>query len=103
MDSTPADKVQQALLKHVHLLSAQQYPHTPNALTLDHALEALLNAPRIVSNSKPVSWQYLAPPPDGTILLAWQPHAQLGNNYSSDGYIFPEPESCLHHKHRGYV
>lgn len=100
---SPADRVPAGLLKHVHLLSAQQFPQQANSLSLDLVLEHLGNAPRIVTSSKPVSWQYITPPSDGTLFLAWQPTNHLGNTFASDGYVFPEPETVLHQLCRGYV
>lgn len=103
MDAGPGDKVPAGLLAHVHLLSAHSYPLHQQPLSLDSVLTELLNAPRIVGSQKSVAWQYLAPPRDGSILLAWQPTAQMGNTYASDGFIFAEPEQMFRQTCRDYV
>ena len=88
-------------LPHVHLLSSYPYPVLAS-LSVEHALDYLLQAPRVVRDLAPVSWTYLHPPGDGTILLAWQPPTHQ-SRFSSDGYVWLDPESTFTHDVRGYV
>lgn len=103
MERDPADKIPAGLLAHVHLLSAHAYPHHPQGLSLENVLNELLAAPRIVGSLKAVAWQYLPPPRDGTVLLAWQPTLQMDTTYATDGFVFAEPEQVFHQACRSYV
>ena len=91
-------------LPHVHLVSSFRYP-TLAHITVDQAVEFLLQATKIVKDMAPMSWQYFQiPPTDGTVLLEWQPVNQRSNAYASDGYIWADPElSFTQETQRGYV
>lgn len=100
----PSYGVGAALLQHVHLLSTTRYPFTPSPLSPEHALEYLLQCPKIVRERAAMAWQYMiTPPSDGTVILAWQPLSQLGTQFSSDGYVWAEPEKHFTNDVRGHV
>jgi len=99
----PSGGVPQALLQHVHLQSAYQYPYTPQPLTSEQAIDYLLNAPRIIRELTSVAWTYLNQPADGTLLLTWQPVNQLGQSFASDGYLWASVENAFTQEIRGYV
>lgn len=48
-------------------------------------------------------WTFLDGPPDGTVMLTWQPQNHLGNNFASDGYIWADQEQAFTFESRGYV
>lgn len=48
-------------------------------------------------------WTFLDGPPDGTVMLTWQPQNHLGNNFASDGYIWADQEQAFSFESRGYV
>jgi hypothetical protein len=48
-------------------------------------------------------WTFLEAPPDGTVMLTWQPLAHLGNNFASDGYVWADAEQAFTFEARGYV
>ncbi len=73
------------------------------ALPVEQSLEHLLQAPKIVKAVAPMSWTYLQAPPDGTMFLAWQPVAQRGASFSSDGYVWADPEAAFTFEVQGYV
>ena len=103
MATDPGDKVPPNLLAHVHLVSTYAFSFHPSPLNLDTALSHLLNAPKIVGEHSPVNWQYVTPPRDGTIFLAWQPTKQMGTTCATDGYVWAEPERILMQENKGYV
>lgn len=103
MASEPSQTVQPSyLLQHIHLCVAVQYPYTPLPLQPERVLSELSKAPQVVRN-RPVQWQYLSAPRDGTLLLTWHPRNQLGDNYASDGYVWFGPERTQPHAQDGYV
>lgn len=90
-------------LPHVHLISDFRFP-VLHSLNPEQIIEYLTNAPRIVKEVQPMSWQYLAqPPPDGTLLLVWQPEAQRGTQSASDGYLYADAEQSFQQPIAGYV
>ncbi|KAL9057799.1 MAG: hypothetical protein Q9162_002140 [Coniocarpon cinnabarinum] len=99
----PSYNVPPALLEHVHLISSHRFPAHQQSLPLDTITEHLLAAPLILRDRAAVSWQYIRPPPNGTIFLAWQAHNQLHNTFATDGYIWPEPEQQVQKDCKGYV
>lgn len=66
------------------------------------AVEYLASAPR-VCQTQPMHWTFLEAPPDGTVMLTWQPLNRLGNNFASDGYIWADQEQAFVFECRGYV
>ncbi|EKG21244.1 hypothetical protein MPH_01436 [Macrophomina phaseolina MS6] len=100
----PSFGVPQFLLPHVHLISSYRYP-TLATLSIEQAVDFLLNAPKIVKDVAPMTWQYFQNPPnDGTVFLEWQPVNQRGNAYASDGYVWADPESSYSYEsQRGYT
>ncbi|KAJ6122379.1 hypothetical protein N7512_004844 [Penicillium capsulatum] len=66
------------------------------------AVEYLASAPR-VCQSQPMHWTMLDGPADGTVILTWQPMAQLGNNFASDGYVWADVEQAFTFESRGYT
>ena len=50
-----------------------------------------------------MNWMFLDGPHDGSVLLVWQPLAQLGTKFASDGYVYADAEEVFMHQHRGYV
>ena len=72
-------------------------------MQLDVAFQRLYEAPKVVKEMAPMSWQYLAPPPqDGTVFLTWI-GPRLQNQFPSDGYIWPGPEERQLQDFGGYV
>lgn len=49
-----------------------------------------------------MSWMYLDCPPDGEVMLVWQP-SQLRTQAASDGFIWADAESAFSSEMRGYV
>ena len=86
----------------MHLISKNRYPITNNP-SLETIVGYLLEAPKIVRDLQPVQWQYLDAPPDGTVLLAWQPLEYMGTNYASDGYVWADAEQTFKSDVRGYT
>lgn len=72
-------------------------------LPTDTVLEYLLSAPRIVRELHPMHWTFLDGPPDGSVMLTWQPLNQLGANFASDGYVWADVEQAFTFEARGYV
>lgn len=86
----------------MHLVSKSRYPVT-NSLTMETAVDYLLSAPGVVRELQPMHWMFLDGPPDGTVMLAWQPLHQLGTNFASDGYVWADAEQAFTTEARGYV
>lgn len=63
----------------------------------------LLEAPRITREAAGMSWTFLDAPQDGTVMLVWQPLAQMGTGASSDGYLWADPEQAFSSEAKGYV
>ena len=42
-------------------------------------------------------------PPDGSVMLTWQPLNYLGTNFASDGYVWADVEQAFSFEARGYV
>lgn len=72
-------------------------------LTMEAAVEYLLSAPKIVRELQPMHWMFLDAPPDGTLMLTWQPLNHLGTNFASDGYVWGDAEQVYTTEARGYV
>ncbi|KAL9943707.1 hypothetical protein D7B24_002230 [Verticillium nonalfalfae] len=83
----PSDAIEDQLLPHVHLISANQYPNQ-GRLDLQHVTKWLLGAPQVAKDKAPFFWTYLDRPNDGQVLLTWQPLKRLGTNYASDGIVW---------------
>ncbi|KAF2259453.1 DUF1750-domain-containing protein [Lojkania enalia] len=97
----PSGLVPDSVLPHVHLVSTYRFPTLPS-LQPAHALEHLIKGPTIVKDTSSVAWTYFAiPPPDGTVLLTWQP-PRLGNQFASDGLVWADAEMDYHMEIRGY-
>jgi hypothetical protein len=89
-------------LAHVHLVSSYRFPTLPG-LQAAQALEYLIKGPQITRDTSPVAWSYFAsPPPDGTVILTWQP-PRMGNMFASDGMVWADAESAYDMNVRGYV
>jgi hypothetical protein len=89
-------------LPHVHLVSTYRFPTLQN-LQPALALEYLVKGPSIVKDAAAVAWNYFAsPPPDGTVLLTWQP-PRLGTHFASDGLVWADAEIAYDMNIRGYV
>lgn len=89
-------------LAHVHLLSAYRFPTLPS-LQPAQALEYLLKGPQIVRDTSPVVWTFFSsPPPDGSVVLAWQPQ-RMQTHFASDGMVWADPETAYDMNVRGYV
>ena len=89
-------------LNHVHLVSTFRYP-TLTAVGINKIAENLLQAPRITKEISSVNWRFLDCPPDGTVILAWQPLAQLGTRFATDGYVWADAEQFVSQQYQGYV
>ena len=101
----PSSTVDRQLLPHLHLLLNVQFPRPQpihGGLPVDKVIEFLLHAVRFTRSEKTVSWQFLNGPPDGTISVAWQPPS-MKTEFSSDGYVYADPERAFSQQVRGYV
>lgn len=98
----PAAGVPRELLSHLHLVSKYRYPSL-NHISLETVVSYLCEAPKIVHDSQPMVWQFLEAPPDGTVLLTWQPLEHLGTNFASDGYVWADVEHAFSSEQNGYV
>lgn len=50
-----------------------------------------------------MNWMFLDAPPDGSVMLVWQPLNKLGTRFASDGYVWADQEQFMRHPHQGYV
>lgn len=82
-------------------MSSYTFPRLPQ-VNLDIAVEYLIQAPRITKEVAPMTWMYLDCPPDGEVMLVWQP-SQLRTYAASDGYVWADAESAFSSEMRGYV
>ncbi|ROT37412.1 DUF1750-domain-containing protein [Sodiomyces alkalinus F11] len=83
----PSDGIDPELLRHIHLVSANQYPHQAQ-IDFNQVTKWLLAAPQIAKDKAPFFWTYLDRPSEGHILLTWQPLKRLGTHFASDGIIW---------------
>lgn len=86
----------------MHLVSKNRYPINNNP-SLETIVGYLLEAPKIVRDLQPMQWQFLESPPDGSLMLTWQPLEHTGTLFASDGYIYGDPEQSFKSEVRGYV
>lgn len=70
---------------------------------METAVDYLLAAPGVVRELQPMHWMFLDGPPDGTVMLVWQPLHHLGTNFASDGYVWADAEQAFTTEARGYV
>ncbi|KAF2853948.1 DUF1750-domain-containing protein [Plenodomus tracheiphilus IPT5] len=97
----PSAHVPGNILQHVHLVSSYRFPALP-ALQPAQALEYLIKGPQITRDTSPVAWTYFpSPPPDGTIILTWQP-PRMATQFASDGMIWADVEQMYDVNVRGY-
>ncbi|KAF2030838.1 DUF1750-domain-containing protein [Setomelanomma holmii] len=98
----PSAQVPNHLLAHVHLISSYRFP-TTRSLQPAEALEHLIKGPQIVRDTSPVVWTYFtSPPPDGTVVLTWQP-PRMQTHFASDGMVWADPETAYDMNIRGYT
>ena len=71
-------------------------------LGLDTTVEYLLQAPKITREVSSMVWTFLNAPPDGTVMLVWQPPS-LQTRFASDGYVWGDVEKKYVQEYRGYV
>ncbi|KAM0332219.1 hypothetical protein ACHAQA_002494 [Verticillium albo-atrum] len=83
----PSDAIEDQLLPHVHLVSANQYPNQ-GRLDLQLVTKWLMSAPQVAKDKAPFFWTYLDRPNDGHTFLTWQPLKRLNTNFASDGIIW---------------
>ncbi|ETI19286.1 hypothetical protein G647_09118 [Cladophialophora carrionii CBS 160.54] len=102
MMKDPAAGVPAQLLPHLHLVSKYRYPITSNP-AVDTIVGYLLEAPKIVRDLQPMQWQFIDTPPDGSLILEWQPLEYLGTSYASDGFIWADVEHVYKSEVRGYT
>ncbi|BDD61085.1 hypothetical protein MAP00_006159 [Monascus purpureus] len=98
----PASRVPAQLLPHMHLVSRYRYP-LMHMLPTDTVVEYLLSAPKVVRELQPMHWTFIDGPPDGTVMLTWQPLNHLGTNFASDGYVWADVEQSFTFEARGYT
>ena len=67
------------------------------------AVDYLIDAPKVTRDIAPMSWQFLDAPPDGTVMLQWQPLGHMGTHAATDGYVWPGPEALFTTQNRNYV
>ena len=81
-------------LRHVHLVCGQRYPFLSQP-SLGTVVGHLTEAPKITRDIKTMTWMFLLePPPDGTVMLVWQP-SQMGASFASDGYVWADAEQAF--------
>ncbi|GAB7347587.1 hypothetical protein MBLNU459_g4468t1 [Dothideomycetes sp. NU459] len=97
----PSYGVPHQLLPHVHLISGQKYPQQQQ-LNIDQAYQYLFEAPKVVKQIAPMSWQYLSGPNDGTVFLTWI-GPRMQNQFPTDGYVWADPEQRYTHDFGGYT
>ncbi|KAI9708384.1 MAG: hypothetical protein M1820_004088 [Bogoriella megaspora] len=97
----PGDGVPPALLPHVHLVSRHQFPILQQP-GLELITEYLSQAPAITRDAAPMFWTYLTAPPDGSLILTWQPPRNQVQ-FGTDGYIWADSESLFTRECRGYT
>jgi hypothetical protein len=88
-------------LPHVHLISGHKYPFSPQ-LSIDGAYTYLFDAPKVVKQVAPMSWQYISAPQDGTVFLTWI-GGRMQNQFPTDGYVWVDPEQRYTQDFGGYV
>jgi hypothetical protein len=86
----------------MHLVSKNRFPSL-TSLSLETVVEFLLQAPKIVRDLQPMHWMMLDGPPDGSLMLVWQPLNHLGTNFATDGYVWADAEQAYNTTSRGYV
>ncbi|EMC95667.1 hypothetical protein BAUCODRAFT_42961, partial [Baudoinia panamericana UAMH 10762] len=86
---------------HVHLISGRRFPLIAGPLSIDQAVTYLLDAPTIVSRLAAMSWTYVQAPQDGTLWLEYIPPEK--ERFSSDGYVWGDPETSICHEFNGYT
>ena len=84
----------------MHLRSRHQYP-VHQQLGFNNILEYLSNARQVVRNVAPMQWQFLTCPPDGSLMLVWQPVEEQG--FGTDGYVWGDAETTFSENHGRYV
>ncbi|KAK3945358.1 SWI/SNF and RSC complexes subunit ssr4 [Diplogelasinospora grovesii] len=87
----PSQNVNVDLLPHVHLISTFRYATMPR-VDLQEVTKWLMSAPKIARDTAPFFWTYLDCPPDGSIILTWQPTGRRSVEFASDGYVWSQPE-----------
>lgn len=86
----------------MHLVSKYRYP-TIHQATTETIISFLMEAPKIVRDLQPMHWTYLDAPPDGSLMLVWQPLEQMQTAFASDGYIYADMEHAFCSENKGYV
>ena len=66
-------------------------------------VDYLVKAQQVTKEVAPMNWMFLDAPPDGTVLLVWQPLMQLQTRFASDGYVWADAEQSFCQEYRGYV
>lgn len=90
------------LQPHVHLISLHRYPSIAS-LNVEAAFRYLLDAPSIVKQIAPMSWNYVSTPQAGTLWLEWIPLEKSDQPFPSDGYVWADPESSYRQEFGGYT
>lgn len=101
----PSSGIPLELSGHIHLLLNVPFPRpqpAPGGLPVDKVIEILLQAVQMTRRERTVSWQFLDAPPDGTLLVAWQPPS-MENRFATDGYEYADVERAFSQQARGYV
>ncbi|KAI5253770.1 DUF1750-domain-containing protein [Aureobasidium subglaciale] len=98
----PSFGVPAQLLPHVHLISGHKYPFSPQ-LSIDGAYSYLFEAPKVVKQVAPMSWQYISAPQDGTVFLTWIGGRMQNQLFPTDGYVWVDPEQRYTQDFGGYT
>ncbi|CAK4024521.1 Hypothetical predicted protein [Lecanosticta acicola] len=98
----PSQGVAPQLLPHVHLTSLHRFPQNAS-LGIEQVYRYLCDAPTIVKQVAPMTWQYVQAPQDGTIWLEWIAQERNDQMYPSDGYIWGDPEQSFQQNFNGYT
>ena len=87
---------------HVHLISLHRFPLIAS-LNFEQAFRYLIDAPSIVKQIAPMSWNYVQAPQDGTLWLEWIPQERNDHPFPSDGYVWGDPEQTYRQEIGGYT
>ncbi|KAF2724238.1 DUF1750-domain-containing protein [Polychaeton citri CBS 116435] len=97
----PSQGVAGPLQNHVHLISGHRFPMI-QSLPINQVFKYLIDAPTLVKQIAPMSWQYLTAPPEGTIWLEWIPQHKSNQQFASDGYVWADPETTYRENLGGF-
>lgn len=72
-------------------------------LAPEQAVRFLIEAPMVVKQLAPMSWNYVSAPQDGTIWLEWMSPRQNNGRFATDGYVWNDPEQAFRMSVNGFT